>query len=194
MIYVTVPTTKERRPRLQKMIDSVRDSDYSNITLVVHEGTSPGYVQAMYRFIGGIEGLIFLMADDIVLAPDCISKLVEAFQKRFPDGWGCVYPFNPFQGERNIPMGLMPAKMFRQYWSQEYNHNFVDLEFTDLMKELNLCLYVPEAILEHNHPLKDKSLQDETYAKSQALFKKDLKTYNRRYFERTGRQAPPVQL
>src|ERR1035437_1774101 len=91
-VYVVVPTTKERRPRLQKMIESVRASDYPNVTLVIHEGVHPGYVSAVHEAVKDLNGLCFFINDDMVIASNCIPLLVWAFQKHFPDQLGVVSP------------------------------------------------------------------------------------------------------
>ncbi len=180
MVYVTIPTTKERRPRLQKAIDSIRNSDYPNITLVVHEGVHPGSVESVHAMLEGIDGLSFGLSDDNWIEPDCITKLVDAYLKAFPDGYGFAQTYNEIQGSRLVTAGMCHSSWAKKYIYKGYVHNWSDNEFTEIVDSLNKHIYVPNAIVHHDHFSLGKADFDKTYESNQVAWEKDHALYLQR--------------
>ncbi len=59
----------------------------------------------------------------------------------------------------------------------EYNHNFCDTEFVTVAKYRGCFQYVPECVIEHNHPIWSGRKKDKVDEKNQSLIKIDEKTY-----------------
>ena len=183
MIYVCVPTTEERRPRLQKLIDSVRKSDYPNLTLVIHEGKHPGCVESIHALVEGLgdNTMCMWLSDDNTIEPDTISRLWEAHQKTFEGAWGYAQSYNEIQGATLITAGLCQAGMVKRYFYKGYIHNYSDNEFTEVVDSLCMHVYVPEAIVHHEHVSAMRpDLQDETYESNQMSKEQDRQLWLKR--------------
>jgi cellulose synthase/poly-beta-1,6-N-acetylglucosamine synthase-like glycosyltransferase len=180
MIYICVPTTKERRPKLEKLIESVRQSDYPNLTLVIHEGIHPGCNESLHSFMWGIKGLMFLLSDDNEVYPDTISILYDAYLKNFPQDDGCVSPYNEFQGGDLITAAFCRAETWCKYTFKGYIHNYSDNEFTEVLKSMDKHVYVPEARLIHNHWTNGKAEFDETYKSNNTTSERDRQLFIQR--------------
>ncbi len=181
-VYICVPTTKERRPRLQNLIESIRQSDYPNLNIVIHEGVHPGWVSAMHATLEGIkdDALIMSLGDDNTIEVDTISILVRKFLETFPNLDGYAQPYNQFQGDEITTAGLCRADMVKKYFFKGYVHNFSDNEFTEIIKSMGKHVYVPEAKVHHFHVSADASLQDETYASNQRTYQQDSELFHKR--------------
>ncbi len=177
MIYICVPTTQERRPRLAKLVDSVRKSDYPNTTLVIHEGNHPGCVESVHALLEGVNGLVWMLSDDNEVYTDTLSKLYEAYAKAFPNNDGLVQPHDPIQAGQLPVAPLCHSNIYKKYFYKGYTHNFSDNELKDILVEQGKYLYVPEAKIEHWHVSRDASLQDATYKSNQDTYEKDRELY-----------------
>lgn len=184
MIYIVIATTKERRVRLQKCIDAIRESTIPH-SIVIYENNDGGCVLATKKAIEGIHGEMFLLNDDMVIEPDCLEKLKIAYDKAFPNKDGICQPFEDMhKGELAVaPYGHTDT--IRPFL-EHYIHNFWDNELTTVMKVRGKYLYVPEARMNHEHVLKNPNLQDETYAKNQTKYEHDRQIFRERLAKKFG--------
>lgn len=181
MITICIPSTPERAPRLKKLIESIEAQDYKDIKMNIYiDSDYIGWVAAQHKALEGVDGLIFYAGDDTVLEPDCISTLMDAYTKRFPDGIGCASPYNEFQGADLITAGIIHSDLMRKLLYKGYFHNYADNEMTELIKRLDKHIYVPTAILKHEHVITDPKLQDKTYKVNQDMKDRDAKLYQQR--------------
>ncbi len=163
MIYILIPTTKERRSRLDDLLESLRKNDFPHTTCIYEN--NEGAVKAIHKMMEGINGLMMPLCDDHVLSPDYLEKLCTAYHKVFPDNEGIAQGYNQIQKGRLLQNVLCHSDICKKYFYKGYIHSFVDTEFTEVVKIKGIpYLYVPEAIAEHRHVTnKDRSLMDETY-------------------------------
>lgn len=175
MIYVVIATTKERRPRLEKCIAAVRESTIPH-SIVIYENQDGGCVLATKKAIEGINGLIFLLNDDMVVEPDCLEKLFKAYTKAFPNQDGVC---QPFEDMHRGALGVAPfchTNTIRPFL-EHYIHNFWDTEFTLVMHSRGKYLPVLDARLLHEHFTNGRSPIDETYRTTSGKYEIDQETF-----------------
>lgn len=172
MIYVVIATTKERRPRLQKCIEAVRESTIPH-SILLYENNDGGCVLATKKAIEGIHSEIFLLNDDMIVEPTCLERLKIAYDATYPNKDGVCQPIENFH---NGDLGVSPychTDTIRPFL-EDYIHNCWDAEFTNVMKMKNKYTIVNNAVLDHQHYLKAKAPFDSTYKKNADTFRRDL--------------------
>ena len=176
MIYCLLPTTKERRPRLQTCIDSIRDSVCNEpITICVYENFDGGWVNATHKIIEGINGVAFLLGDDMVLEPDCIQELWNNYE----DG----FLLQPNEKHHHGNLAVSPfchTDILKSYLFKGYKHLYSDEELTEVMKAQGKYKPVLTAKLDHQHFSSGQSVFDETYRTSQSYSEHDRLLFNER--------------
>lgn len=172
MIYIVIPTTKQRRERLKKVIDALRESDVPH-TICIYENLDGGYVKAVHNALEGIDGIVWILNDDMVPKPDCLKFLWNAYRQSFAENDGIAQPFEQFHGGNLAVCPFGHSKVLKQYMHQGYKHHYVDTELTLVMKQKGKYLEVPEAFVDHQHYIADSSLLDETYNLTRGGYKED---------------------
>lgn len=171
MIYVVIATTKGRRERLQKCINAIRESTMPH-ALVVYENSDGGCVLATKKAIEGINGEIFLLNDDMIIAPDCLEILAKTYRTLYPNQDGVCQP------DDNYHRGIMAVSPYCHTntirpFLEDYIHNGWDGEFSEVMKLKGKYTTVLEAKMDHQHFTKGVSQFDATYALSVATQTRD---------------------
>lgn len=170
MITVVIPTTKERRSRLEECLNAVRDNSNYPHSILIYEGNDGGYVNAVHRMIEDINGLVCVIGDDMIPQKDWLKHLVEAYDDNL------VYPDDGIQHKNMATVFLCNADYLRKYLHKGYSHLFSDTELTEVSRILGKLKYVPESKVIHNHyitgaPMDNTYLsQNETKDKDEALF------------------------
>lgn len=168
MIYVLIPTTKERRERLQKCIDAVRNSVIDHpITICVYENTDGGCVKAEHKMLEGITGLAFILNDDMVVEPDCIQTLLDHYE----DG----LLLQPFEDIHKGDLAVSPfahTDFLKKYIYPGYVHNYNDTELTEVAQMLGKYKKIEKAVIHHEHFTRGAK-KDQTYEATQSHFAKD---------------------
>ena len=176
-VTILIPTTPERKERLARCMESVKKHITVPYDIKVYENNYEGYVAAIHKLLEGVNGLVWCLNDDIVLENDALSILKRHFLERFPNRDGLVQPKDGIQEGNVATLPFCDAEVMRKYTHKGYFHNFADQEFTMIMKSLNKFLFVPEAIVTHEHWINVKAEKDFTYSNSQSYFEKDKEIF-----------------
>lgn len=189
MIYVLIPSTPDRKKRLEKCISLIKKSVCREpIEIVVEENNYEGYVAPMLRMVNRIDGLAFLIGNDVEVKRLTIDNLYRAYIKNFPENDGIVTPVDELDPNSEIaqhPFGH--TKTFREIIFPGYFHNFVDREWTDIMKQRGKFAIARDAFITHRHYSRNRNLKDKTYAVGEKSSDKDGRLYYLRRNENYGR-------
>jgi len=174
LVYVCIPTTKERRARLQVCIDHVRANDFPH-AILIYENQDGGCVAAEHNMLNMIDddALVFILNDDMEIAPDCLRTLYQAFIRAYPERDGVVQPFDQIQQGKIAVSPFCSSRTIKKHVFKGYIHNYNDTELTEVMKFLGKYLYVPEARMIHRHGNDSNGLMDETYRMTSAKYRQD---------------------
>lgn len=164
MIYIIIPTTKDRRPRLKELLDSIeRYTENMKHCVVIYENSDGGWVPAILNAIEGITGICVLLGSDTVVEKDWLLSLWNGFIKAFPYADGVAEPYNELHGDRLCQHPMAHSDTIRKYLYEGYTHWYSDNDFTDQARRDGKLVYVPEARIEHKHVINGKAMPDETY-------------------------------
>lgn len=178
MIYIIIPTTKERRERLNKCIESIRLNNFP-VTICIYEGEDGGYVRAVLNTLQGINGLCFILGDDAILDKDCIKTLYEKYESLDNKEEWLLQPYEQIQKGNLATMPFCHSDIIKRYLFSGYKHNYSDTELTDRMLAMGRYLPVLEAKINHEHFTCGAEI-DETYKKNNATMEEDRLLYLKR--------------
>lgn len=181
-VYVCIPTTKERRPRLAECVDSILQYAGVPVVFATYENYREGFVRPIHTILDGIkeDQLVWCIGDDTRLVqPDTLKRLVEAYEAEYPENDGVVQPDDGIQRGGIITMPLCSAKTMKENTHKDFFLNFADNIFTEVMTKKGKYKYCPEIVVEHHHWVNGKVKPDETYAFAQSKFEEDRQTYFR---------------
>jgi GT2 family glycosyltransferase len=178
IIYIVIPTTKERRPRLRELLDSIdENTEGMKYAVVVYENDDGGWVPAVHNAIEGINGYAVLLGSDVVVKKDWLKNLWHAFIIQFPNRDGAVQPFDEINGGALCQHPLAHSDTIKKYLDKDFIHNFSDNWMTEMLQAEGKYLYVPNAIIEHKHMVNKKAKPDETYKKVFSTYDRDRAVY-----------------
>ncbi len=181
MIYIVIPTTKERRPQTDRLIASIRENTQEiKHCIVLYENSDGGWVTALHNALESINGIVVLLGCDTTVGPGWLSILWQAYRKAYPMGNGVVEGYNELHNGTLCQHPLGHSLVIKKYLDKDFVHNFSDNWMTDRLVEKGLYTYVPDAIIEHHHWVNKKAEHDETYKKVMESFDKDRETYIRK--------------
>lgn len=180
LITILIPTTPERRERLAKCIDSIREHTTQPYRLMIYENVGEGYVKAIHTLLEGVQGLVWCLNDDVVLKNNALKILTEKFYELYPHWNGLLQPKDGIQEGNVCTLPFCHSEIMKRFTFKGYHHNFADQEFTIIMNSAGLYTYVPEAEVEHMHWINGKAEKDVTYTDSQVLFEQDQKLFEER--------------
>lgn len=190
MIYVLIPSTPDRERRLQRAISFVKKSRCKEpIEIVVDVNEYEGYVKSMLRLVNKVDGLAFLMGNDVEVRVPTIQNLYNCYMKNFPDQDGIVACIDELSGPDSGDSAQHPfghTRTFRDIIFPGYFHNFVDREWTDIMKKRDKYAIARDAIITHRHYTKNRNLKDKTYLVGQQSSDADGKLYYLRRSQELG--------
>lgn len=181
-VVVCIPTTPERRLRLQKCVESLTRYAGYPFVLCTYENQYVGAIAAIHAILDRLDpdALVWWIGDDVVLSErDTLRKLVERFEEKFPDRDGVVNPNDEIQHGRIITAPLATARILKEGQSKEFFHNFADNLFTDIMVSRGKYEYVEDVHIQHHHWCNGKAPQDYTYTNANTRFEQDKQTYER---------------
>jgi hypothetical protein len=180
MIYVVIATTKQRRERLQECIEAIRNSIIPH-SILIYENNDGGCCLATSKALEGLEdhALVFLLNDDMIVSPSCLETLYKEWLKD-PNPKNIFQPYEDIQQGRLAVSPFTTVGTLKYFLSRGYKHSFWDTEMTIMAMAYQRYKFVPEAILEHKHMIKNPDLQDETYKISQDKLAFDTELFNKR--------------
>lgn len=182
MIYIIIPTTKDRRPRAQQLLESIQEHTQNvQHCVVLYENRDGGWVPAILNAIKGINGYCVLLGSDTIVEKDWLKNLWEGFCRAFPNGDGVAEPYNEIHGDKLCQHPLAHSSTIRKYIYPGYVHWYSDNDFTDQAVRDGKLVYVPEARIQHNHFVNGKAEMDETY---KVVFNPKTNEQDRQLYER----------
>jgi len=164
IIYVLIPTTKQRRQRLGELVASIQThTENMRHCIVMYENSDGGWVPAIYNALAGISGYCALLGSDTLVEKDWLKNLWNAFIRAFPAGDGVAEPFNEIHGDRLCQHPFAHTTTIKKYLYPGYTHWYSDNDFTDQARRDNKLIYVPTARIQHKHAAIGAAPWDETY-------------------------------
>ena len=181
-VVVCIPTTPERRDRLAVCMESINTYAGYPCIIMTHENEYEGFIVAIHRILDRLadDTLIWVIGDDVTMhEPDTMKRMVEAYDKMYPDHDGVVNPNDGIQRGALITAPLTTAKIMRDGTSKEFFHSYADNLFTDRMKCLGKYTYLPDIHVTHNHHCNGLAKKDHTYAIASEHLQRDYDIYQR---------------
>lgn len=179
MIYVLIPTTKERGYRLEKCIRAITEYQTYPTAIVTYQNEigceDVGWVKAVHKLLEGIndDQLVFILGDDAIVAPDCIARLYEGYMALPKDDEWLLQPWEQYHQGELATFPFCKAGVLKKYIHKGYKHLYSDTELTLVMKSKGKYGIVKAAKVDHQHFLKQPELLDNTYKATQALHDAD---------------------
>lgn len=166
-IVIIIPTTKERRARLDNCLSFIREnSDYPYMVLVF-ENLMGGVVPAMREAAKTLnpDQLVCVLGDDCEPRKNWLKILVETFKNNFSDGDGLVQPDDGTGRKGGIASYPVCTARYLLDWAYSgYTHNFCDEEMALTAKAMKKYAYVPESVVDHRHHSNTEGIaHDATY-------------------------------
>lgn len=160
-VYICIPTTKERAPRLEVLKESLRVNAGYPYILCTYENFHEGFVAPIHKILSGLrnETLVWCIGDDTeLIESDTLARLVDAYMP------GCVVqPDDGIHGGRIATMPLCNAKTMRDGTFEGYFLNSADVEFTTILQAQKRYIYCSDIKLQHSHHINNKAPEDDTY-------------------------------
>lgn len=163
MIYICIPHTPDRRDRLQKTVDSIRENTKIPHCIVTYENNYIGWANAIHEMIQDIDGLIWIVGSDVIVKEGCVEELYRRYRETFKDTGGIVEPFNELHGSKLAQHPFGDAHLLRKYIHKGYKHCFADNELTERAYAEGKMDYAPNAIIDHQHAVNNKAPMDAGY-------------------------------
>ncbi len=181
MIYILIPTTKERRHRLEKCINSIRESvcPYSFTICTYENENDGGWARACKKMVEGIDDLIFIVNDDMIVEQNCIRILYEKYIETFPENDGIMNPFDTLSLGENCDIPFCHSSVIKPFLDIGYWH-YAGQEISRVMKQRAKYAIADEAIVVHEHADFIPGLMDETYRKAHLHINEDMHLLNSR--------------
>jgi len=182
VIHVLIPTTSERRPRLAECVKALRKSTVP-FQLHVFENEGMGWVAASRAMLADLKPgtPAFLMGDDMLVAPDTLAHLYQAWVEKLKGGNGICQPWEKYHGGELAVCPFGAAGYVLALMHPGYFHLYGDAEMTVVAKARGEYVAVPEAKLDHRHVIGGDAPMDGTYriansrgAEDKALFEKRI--------------------
>lgn len=161
IVYVCIPTTAERRKTLDTAIASIRENKFPH-AILIYENQDGGCAIATHNMLKGINGLVFILNDDMTIGNNCIEILYKKYKEVFPNNDGLIQPYDNFNKGKVAVSAFCHSDIIKKYLHKGYKHKYSDTELTEVMKIKGKYLYLPEADMFHHHEM-DKSKYDNTY-------------------------------
>lgn len=181
MINILIPSTPERAERLKTCIESIEKTANTEFKIKTYISEGEGWVKAVHKGLEELEGLTVIVGDDMTFEDNWLAILEEAYNSKFKETKdGLVQPYDEIHKGQLAVCPMADAKVLRQRIHKGYTHNFSDTELTLIMRHLGKYMYVPQAKVNHNHPILGKAENDNTYEFSRQWYDKDKELFNER--------------
>jgi hypothetical protein len=172
-INILIPSTPERKERLEKAIASIKNSICNQtIEIKIDISEGEGANKPLVRLLNETNGLVIGFSDDMLVRQDTIQIMYDAYIENFPDRDGIVAPYN-------CDVFLAHSDTEKKYWCPDYTHLYTDRDFFDIMTRLKKIHRV-DAVIDHEHYTKNALLTDDTYRFSEAHREEDKIIYEKR--------------
>ena len=184
MIHILIPTTKQRRERLQKCIESIHQNAGTPHIISTYENEGEGFVTPCWKLLKDLKPntVVWCIGDDTILTePDTLKRLLAVYD----DNNDCVIqPDDGIQHGAIITMPLCSAEtMLRDGIHMEFFLNYCDNIFTEIMVKKGKYIYCSDVFVDHHHWVNNKAIPDETYAVAESKKEQDRLTYEQLHKE-----------
>jgi hypothetical protein len=183
IVHILIPTTKQRRDRLAKCIDSIHEKAGCPHIISTYENYKEGFVLPCYKLLIDLkpDAMVWCIGDDTVLVEEnTISRLVSEYEKNYPNNDGVVQPNDGIQSGRIITMPLCSAKtMLEKGIHLDFFLSYCDDVFTMIMRKEGKYTYCSDIHVEHQHWSVDKAPLDETYEFAKNKLEEDKNAFEK---------------
>ena len=167
------------------IIISRLESYKNKIKIVYFFGQSKSKIQAVNADMEKVQGwdIVLLASDDMVPVVKGYDHVIRSdMNEYFRDTDGVLWYADG--GQSNINTLSIIGKAFYNRFGYIYNPEYVSLwcdnEFTDVSRILKRTYKSDKIIIEHQHPVYQKTEYDELYMKNESYYNVDKETYMRR--------------
>lgn len=164
-------------------------------------GKSGSKIAAVNRDMTGREGTF----DIVVIASDDMLPIVKGYDERiasdmarfFPDFEGALHYYDGYSGDDHLcTLTIMGHRLYERFgylYYPEYKSFFCDNEYTEQVKAWGVWKYIPDVIIDHNHPHRVRETADETYRNNDLYWRHDEELWKvRQPLIKNGRRATPL--
>jgi len=155
------------------------------VKIVYFYGNNTSKVQAINADMDKVTGwdIVLLASDDMIPVVRGYDTIIRSdMNDHFRDMDGVLWYSDGGQNNINT-LSIMGKKYYDEFnyiYNPEYISLWCDNEFTDVSLALNKCYKSDKVIIEHQHPVYQKTNYDELYVKNESFFHVDKETYERR--------------
>lgn len=181
-ISVLIPTTPDREEQLARCVAAIRASDCDErIDIFCELNNYEGFVKPVLRMLRRVNGMCLLLGNDCIVRRDAIQQLWNASRKVFKYDNGLCTGVDEEPNSKKLPRHpFAHSRTFLENIYPKYFHNFVDKDLGQVMWRKGLYHVVNQAVIEHHHYSKQKSMLDLTYKIGEATSDADGEIYAQR--------------
>jgi glycosyltransferase involved in cell wall biosynthesis len=184
-------------PQIRGCLDEYK----KKVRLVYYFGQSKTKVQAINADVDKVDGwhILLLASDDMIPVVDGYDEIIDHdMNANFPDLDGVLWYNDGARTDINT-LSILGRKYYNRFnyiYHPEYVSLWCDNEFTDVSKFLEKYTKSERVIIEHAHPVYQKTNYDALYAKNESFFQSDKKIYEKRKLKNfdLGEQIPLLSI
>lgn len=161
------------------------DTLSKTVKIVYFYGNNKSKIEAVNADMEKVAGwdIVLLASDDMIPVVEGYDNIIRTHMKEyFEDTDGCLWYSDG--GQNNIcTMSILGKKYYDRFgyiYNPEYKSLWCDNEHTDVMKQLKKVSKLDQVIIEHQHPVYQKTNYDELYFRNESYFNLDRQVYERR--------------
>jgi hypothetical protein len=153
--------------------------------LIYYFGNSKTKIQAINADVANVNGwdILLLASDDMIPIEDGYDEVIrQDMQRNFPDLDGVLWYNDGARVDINT-LSIMGKKYYDRFnyiYHPDYTSLWCDNEFTDVSKLLEKYYKSERVIIEHAHPVYQKTNYDELYVRNESFYHEDQKIYEKR--------------
>jgi len=174
-VYICIPTTVERKERLEVLKESLRVNAGYPYIVATYENFQEGFIKPIHKLLSGLkpDTLVWCIGDDtLLIEKDTLKRLVEAYKP------SCVVnPNDGIQCGAIITMPLCSAETMKKGTYIGYFLNSADVEFTMVLTAQKKYIYLPDVNVQHSHWRNGKAPRDKTYTFADEMAGKDAQMF-----------------
>ena len=168
-----------------KQVIDILESAKAKYKLTYYFGQSKTKIQACNADIEKVNGwdILLLASDDMIPVIKGYDDIIRRdMNEYFRDTDGVLWYNDGGQNKINTlcVLGKRYYDRFNYVYNPEYISLWCDNEFTDISVQLKKVFKSDQVIIEHQHPVYQKTNYDELYIKNESFFNIDRVTYEKR--------------
>lgn len=159
--------------------------------LIYFFGHNKTKVQAINADMEKLEGwqILLLASDDMIPVVDGYDDIIRNDMIAYHRNMDGVLWYSDGGQDKINTLCILGHKYYQRFnyiYNPEYISLWCDNEFTDVSNFLGKSYKIDKTIIEHAHPVYQKTNFDELYARNESYFNIDKITYERRYKSNFG--------